>query len=268
MKKNFIALMTLTLLTSVGLLSGCDQIKQNNLFTDVSKTLAIEAVTSLNLVSSKRLLKQKSTEPSFDVEKLVNKTNALFDTKIIINEVNSDKEGYSSKQEIILEENNYVLYYNIQEFVENEDDEIETKKHYVGILINNEIEYNFKAFEKIEEENNELEKTLHFKLELENNTFINVKQEYEKEDNEEEISFKYSYIENGLEKETFKISKEIENDILEIKLKENNQEYKLSYFVKNNQEYLKVKHNKEKYLYKVIIDQETNIKSYQLVEAA
>ena len=35
-----------------------------------------------------------------------------------------------------------------------------------------------------------------------------------------------------------------------------------------NQEYLKVKYNKEKYLYKVILDQETNVKSYQLVEAA
>ena len=36
----------------------------------------------------------------------------------------------------------------------------------------------------------------------------------------------------------------------------------------DNQEYLKVKYNNEKYLYKVILDQETNVKSYLLVEAA
>lgn len=71
-----------------------------------------------------------------------------------------------------------------------------------------------------------------------------------------------------MQKETFKISREIENQDLEIKLKENNEEYKLSYFVKDNQEYLKVKYNNEKYLYKVIFDQETNVKSYLLVEAA
>ena len=234
MKKNFITLMSLTLFASIGLLSGCDEVKPNNLFTDVSKTLAVEAVSSLNLVSSRRLLKQKSTEPTFDVEKLVNRTNALFDTKIDINEVTSDKEEYSSKQEIILEANNYVLYYNIKESMEEEDGETETKKHYIGILIDNEIEYNFKASEEIEEE----------------------------------VSFKYSYVENGLQKESFKISREIENQDLEIKLKENNEEYKLSYFVKDNQEYLKVKYNNEKYLYKVILDQETNVKSYQLVEAA
>ena len=261
MKKNFITLMSLTLFASIGLLSGCDEVKPNNLFTDVSKTLAVEAVSSLNLVSSRRLLKQKSTEPTFDVEKLVNRTNALFDTKIDINEITSDKEEYSSKQEITLEANNYVLYYNIKESMEEEDGETETKKHYIGILINNEIEYNFKASEEIEEEENEFEKTLHFKLDLGNKSFISVKQEYEKENNEEEVSFKYSYVENGLQKESFKISREIENQDLEIKLKENNEEYKLSYFVKDNQEYLKV-------IYKVILDQETNVKSYQLVEAA
>ena len=113
-----------------------------------------------------------------------------------------------------------------------------------------------------------LKKTLHFKLDLGDKSFISVKQEYEKENNEEEVSFKYSYVENGLQKETFKISREIENQDLEIKLKENNEEYKLSYFVKDNQEYLKVKYNNEKYLYKVILDQETNVKSYLLVEAA
>ena len=252
MKKNFITLMSLTLFASIGLLSGCDEVKPNNLFTDVSKTLAVEAVSSLNLVSSRRLLKQKSTEPTFDVEKLVNRTNALFDTKIDINEVTSDKEEYSSKQEITLEANNYVLYYNIKESIEEDDGETETKKHYTGILIDNEIEYNFKASEEIEEEENEFEKTLHFKLDLGNKSFISVKQEYEKENNEEE----------------FKISREIENQDLEIKLKENNEEYKLSYFVKDDQEYLKVKYNNEKYLYKVILDQETNVKSYQLVEAA
>ena len=152
--------------------------------------------------------------------------------------------------------------------MEEEDGETETKKHYIGILIDNEIEYNFKAFEEIEEEENEFEKTLHFKLDLGNKSFISVKQEYEKENNEEEVSFKYSYVENGLQKESFKISREIENQDLEIKLKENNEEYKLSYFVKDNQEYLKVKYNNEKYLYKVILNQETNVKSYQLVEAA
>ena len=268
MRKNFLSLMSLTLFASIGLLSGCDEVKSNNLFTNVSKTLAVEAVSSLNLVPSRRLLKQKSTEPTFDVEKLVNRTNALFDTKIVINEVTSDKEEYSSKQEIALEANNYVLYYNIKESMEEEDGETETKKHYIGILIDNEIEYNFKASEEIEEEENEFEKTLHFKLDLGNKSFISVKQEYEKENNEEEVSFKYSYVENGLQKETFKISREIENQDLEIKLKENNEEYKLSYFVKDNQEYLKVKYNNEKYLYKVILDQETNVKSYLLVEAA
>lgn len=236
MRKNFLSLMSLTLFASIGLLSGCDEVKSNNLFTNVSKTLAVEAVSSLNLVPSRRLLKQKSTEPTFDVEKLVNRTNALFDTKIVINEVFSDNEEYSSKQEIALEANNYVLYYNIKE--------------------------------SMEEEEGEIEKTLHFKLDLGDKSFISVKQEYEKENNEEEVSFKYSYVENGLQKETFKISREIENQDLEIKLKENNEEYKLSYFVKDNQEYLKVKYNNEKYLYKVILDQETNVKSYLLVEAA
>ena len=243
--------MSLTLFASIGLLSGCDEVKSNNLFTNVSKTLAVEAVSSLNLVPSRRLLKQKSTEPTFDVEKLVNRTNALFDTKIVINEVTSDKEEYSSKQESM----------------EEEEGETEIKKHYVGILIDNEIEYNFKASEEIEEDD-EFEKTLHFKLDLGDKSFISVKQEYEKENNEEEVSFKYSYVENGLQKETFKISREIENQDLEIKLKENNEEYKLSYFVKDNQEYLKVKYNNEKFLYKVILDQETNVKSYLLVEAA
>ena len=268
MRKNFLSLVSLTLFASIGLLSGCNEVKSNNLFTDVSKTLAVEAVSSLNLVPSRRLLKQKSTEPTFDVEKLVNRTNALFDTKIVINEVTSDKEEYSSKQEIALEANNYVLYYNIKESMEEEEGETEIKKHYVGILIDNEIEYNFKASEEIEEEENEFEKTLHFKLDLGDKSFISVKQEYEKENNEEEVSFKYSYVENGLQKETFKISREIENQDLEIKLKENNEEYKLSYFVKDNQEYLKVKYNNEKFLYKVILDQETNVKSYLLVEAA
>ena len=258
MRKNFLSLMSLTLFASIGLLSGCDEVKSNNLFTNVSKTLAVEAVSSLNLVPSRRLLKQKSTEPTFDVEKLVNRTNALFDTKIVINEVTSDKEEYSSKQEIALEANNYVLYYNIKESMEEEEGETEIKKHYVGILIYNEIKYNFKASEEIEEDD-EFEKTLHFKLDLGDKSFISVKQEYEKENNEEEVSFKYSYVENGLQKETFKISREIENQDLEIKLKENNEEYKLSYFVKDNQEYLKVK---------VILDQETNVKSYLLVEAA
>ena len=258
MRKNFLSLMSLTLFASIGLLSGCDEVKSNNLFTNVSKTLAVEAVSSLNLVPSRRLLKQKSTEPTFDVEKLVNRTNALFDTKIVINEVTSDKEEYSSKQEIALEANNYVLYYNIKESMEEEEGETEIKKHYVGILIYNEIKYNFKASEEIEEDD-EFEKTLHFKLDLGDKSFISVKQEYEKENNEEEVSFKYSYVENGLQKETFKISREIENQDLEIKLKENNEEYKLSYFVKDNQEYLK---------YKVILDQETNVKSYLLVEAA
>lgn len=267
MRKNFLSLMSLTLFASIGLLSGCNEVKSNNLFTDVSKTLAVEAVSSLNIVPSRRLLKQKSTEPTFDVEKLVNRTNALFDTKIVINEVTSDKEEYSSKQEIALEANNYVLYYNIKESMEEEEGETEIKKHYVGILIYNEIKYNFKASEEIEEDD-EFEKTLHFKLDLGDKSFISVKQEYEKENNEEEVSFKYSYVENGLQKETFKISREIENQDLEIKLKENNEEYKLSYFVKDNQEYLKVKYNNEKYLYKVILDQETNVKSYLLVEAA
>ena len=267
MRKNFLSLVSLTLFASIGLLSGCNEVKSNNLFTDVSKTLAVEAVSSLNLVPSRRLLKQKSTEPTFDVEKLVNRTNALFDTKIVINEVTSDKEEYSSKQEIALEANNYVLYYNIKESMEEEEGETEIKKHYVGILIDNEIEYNFKASEEIEEDD-EFEKTLHFKLDLGDKSFISVKQEYEKENNEEEESFKYSYGENVLQKETFKISREIENQDLEIKLKENNEEYKLSYFVKDNQEYLKVKYNNEKYLYKVILDQETNVKSYLLVEAA
>ena len=246
MRKNFLSLVSLTLFASIGLLSGCDEVKSNNLFTNVSKTLAVEAVSSLNLV---------------------NRTNALFDTKIVINEVTSDKEEYSSKQEIALEANNYVLYYNIKESMEEEEGETEIKKHYVGILIYNEIKYNFKASEEIEEDD-EFEKTLHFKLDLGDKSFISVKQEYEKENNEEEVSFKYSYVENGLQKETFKISREIENQDLEIKLKENNEEYKLSYFVKDNQEYLKVKYNNEKYLYKVILDQETNVKSYLLVEAA
>ena len=262
MRKNFLSLVSLTLFASIGLLSGCNKVKSNNLFTDVSKTLAVEAVSSLNLVPSRRLLKQKSTEPTFDVEKLVNRTNALFDTKIVINEVTSDKEEYSSKQEIALEANNYVLYYNIKESMEEEEGETEIKKHYVGILIYNEIKYNFKASEEIEEDD-EFEKTLHFKLDLGDKSFISVKQEYEKENNEEEVSFKYSYVENGLQKETFKISREIENQDLEIKLKENNEEYKLSYFVKDNHKY-----NNEKYLYKVILDQETNVKSYLLVEAA
>lgn len=158
MRKNFLSLMSLTLFASIGLLSGCDEVKSNNLFTNVSKTLAVEAVSSLNLVPSRRLLKQKSTEPTFDVEKLVNRTNALFDTKIVINEVTSDKEEYSSKQEIALEANNYVLYYNIKESMEEEEGETEIKKHYVGILIYNEIKYNFKASEEIEEDD-EFEKT-------------------------------------------------------------------------------------------------------------
>ena len=215
MRKNFLSLMSLTLFASIGLLSGCDEVKSNNLFTNVSKTLAVEAVSSLNLVPSRRLLKQKSTEPTFDVEKLVNRTNALFDTKIVINEVTSDKEEYSSKQEIALEANNYVLYYNIKESMEEEEGETEIKKHYVGILIYNEIKYNFKASEEIEEDD-EFEKTLHFKLDLGDKSFISVKQEYEKEINEEEVSFKYSYVENGLQKETLKYLEKLKIKILKL----------------------------------------------------
>ena len=36
--------------------------------------------------------------------------------------------------------------------MEEEEGETEIKKHYVGILIDNEIKYNFKASEEIEED--------------------------------------------------------------------------------------------------------------------
>ena len=152
---------------------------------------------------------------------------------------------YSVKETISYKDFNnqevtYSLVYNVKEYEEKDDDEIEKYTLMDGYVLLEENEYSFRSLMKSEKEHDENEVERNFKINLENNSYIFVESSLENEGDETEEEYEYTYVENGRKKMEYSIEIEREGFKDSIEIEENDKEYEVKRISKDGKTYFLV----------------------------
>lgn len=243
MKKTIFAALGLTLFT---LLTGCDNLKQNNnstkaevSFENMYNYSAISGINMLNNIQSTTSLKKKQltdNEKQDIINNLKVVENMLDGNMIKSEEVVSDKEGYEKKYSITTTSLNniqkeYTFYYNETLLANEDDDEDEVNIKLSGLVIMDEIEYTMIGSKEVEDDESEMK----FKISLDEANYVVIEQELESNETE----FSYSQYQNN--KKVYETSIEFETDKdgkvefeFEEKTQENKTKLKYEFIIKKD----------------------------------
>lgn len=147
--------------------------------------------------------------------------------------IESDREGYLNLNIISFKDHEgnvhaFKLYYNdVTEKVEEDDDEIETKLSYTGLVVYNDNEYTFEFSSETEVEEDETEIETKLVIFTGENSYISIKNESENEKNEIEEEFSYKVVEDGKTILSYSVSNEFEDGKTKVKVKLNGETYKI-----------------------------------------
>lgn len=252
MKNKIVLLMSLLTLGSQ--LIGCNHSPSTKGTADLTskESLALEAVTSLNLLSTggmgKRLLKQAnptlSNEEEKEMEQLLPQLDLMLENgfsfkseKTAYNEAIGDVI-YANKEIISFNETSgekatYSLFYNEKEnVIEQDEDETETKSYIEGVVSFDESEFfSFSSILKTEKEEDEYEEKREFIVHKDEQSFVKVEQIYEMEGNEKETKFEYEYVKDGIKQTEYSFNFENEGTRSKIEYEFNNLEYELEKYI-------------------------------------
>ena len=242
MRKNLFTISLLSIVTlGVGVLTSCSNdtpstnlggveiplsSKKENTFqatTSVSLLNSITESSALSRASQLKLgkdFKNQETSTSTDFKEILPQLELMmnngFDIKSEIESVETTigDTTYGVKETISYKDFNYQevtysLVYNVKEYEEKDDDEIEKYTLMDGYVLLEENEYSFRSLMKSEEEHDENEVERNFKINLENNSYIFVESSIENEENETEEEYEYTYVENGRKKMEYSIEKKV-----------------------------------------------------------
>lgn len=194
--------------------------------TNKDKVVASYAITGVNIVSSNnqnlRLTNKlnQANDISFIDEfhkffYLVEDYLELNKTNITITTNNDNEYNYKmvvTVENIFNETEEYVMYYNENREIDDDEEE----KTMVGILIYNQITYNFKSEEEVESDESEI------KVIIYKNIYAN-RIEIEKEFESNEYQYEYTIYESN--KEIITIELEVEDNEMEFKIETNEDEH-------------------------------------------
>lgn len=240
-------------------------VKLSNQNIEKMSMQAISSIdASMSIMSSRAKL---SVAEEIDAIELMQKAEVLLASSLNIEEQEPTKEEYVLQYKVTYSDKEYIMYiqdYKVEE--EQEEDEQETTIKYHGVVAYDENEYPFTAKKSTETEENETEEEIEFELIYGENSKVTIENEYEVEGTETEESFKYTVIENGIKKDTYKVKKSLEDNKREMKIEKNGTVLKYRFYEEDSIEYLEVS-NKElntKVLYKKVVTEDTV--SYEIVE--
>ena len=270
MRKNLFTISLLSIVTlGVGVLTSCSNdtpstnlggveiplsSKKENTFqatTSVSLLNSITESSALRRASQLKLgkdFKNEETSTSTDFKEILPQLELMmnngFDIKSEIESVETTigDTTYSVKETISYKDFNnqevtYSLVYNVKEYEEKDDDEIEKYTLMDGYVLLEENEYSFRSLMKSEEEHDESEVERNFKINLENNSYIFVESSLENEGDETEEEYEYTYVENGRMKMEYSIEIEKEGFKDSIEIEENEKEYEVKRISKDGKTY-------------------------------
>lgn len=270
MRKNLFTISLLSIVTlGVGVLTSCSNdtpstnlggveiplsSKKENTFqatTSVSLLNSITESSALRRASQLKLgkdFKNEETSTSTDFKEILPQLELMmnngFDIKSEIESVETTigDTTYSVKETISYKDFNnqevtYSLVYNVKEYEEKDDDEIEKYTLMDGYVLLEENEYSFRSLMKSEEEHDESEVERNFKINLENNSYIFVESSLENEGDETEEEYEYTYVENGRKKMEYSIEIEKEGFKDSIEIEENEKEYEVKRISKDGKTY-------------------------------
>lgn len=147
--------------------------------------------------------------------------------------IESDRDEYLNLSIISFKDHEgivhtFKLYYNdVTEEVEEDDDEIETKLSYTGLVVYNDNEYTFEFSSETEVEEDETEIETKLVIFTGENSYISIKNESENEENETEEKFSYKVVEDGKTILSYSVSNEFEDGKTKVKVKLNGETYKI-----------------------------------------
>ena len=273
MRKNLFTISLLSIVAlGVGVLTSCSNdapstnlggveiplsSKKENTFqatTSVSLLNSITESSALSRASQLKLgkdFKNQESPTSTDFKEILPQLELMmnngFDIKSEIESVETTigDTTYSVKETISYKDFNnqevtYSLVYNVKEYEEKDDDEIEKYTLMDGYVLLEENEYSFRSLMKSEEEHDENEVERNFKINLENNSYIFVESSLENEGDETEEEYEYTYVENGRKKMEYSIEIEKEGFKDSIEIEENEKEYEVKRISKDGKTYFLV----------------------------
>ncbi|MGM9971080.1 MAG: hypothetical protein ACI35W_01565 [Anaeroplasmataceae bacterium] len=248
-----------------------------------NEKLAYSTTTAISMLDSDELMAATSIEEETVDTTTDNSTEYLPEIieqadLIITNDANfsfvsieSDREDYLNLNIISFNDyegatHTFKLYYNdVTEKVDTDDDEVETKISYTGLVVYNEMEYSFKFESKTEVEEDESEVKTKLVIYTGENSYISIKNECETEEDEIEEKFTYKVVENNETVVSYSISTEIENGETKVKVKINGETIKLEETIKDDKHYISFKDGKYEAFFERVKDENGKHK-HQLVE--
>ena len=288
MKKTLLLISLFTL--SLASFTSCALDNQQSSKVDSNNVLLLQAATGINMIKdvttfrNARSVETKNTalseEDTNKIKEILPTVDLLLDNKktfsSTLEEVNLEIEGniYQYKETISflntkLEEDSYLLYYNIVSTKEeNKENEIKEKTYIEGLAFkDSENYYKFFSKTKIEEENEDNEKEVEqkriFHISVNETSFIEIKEEYEIEENEVEQELKYTVVENDIETLSYSIEIENENNEEEIEIKYDGIKYEVKRTTINDETIYIVKYqdseSKVEATFKKVVDEEGNV---------
>lgn len=282
-------------LTSMLVLAGCGQTSGDKV-TNAKASFVKEAATSLSMYKNAiqpSILRRnaKRNASAADIEKeyenivrsyLPTVEAALIteDLYNIVSDVASDKAEYAQMYTVTYKDmnsvsNTFKLYFNETPKVETEnkdhddhdekDDFEEVESTLAGIAIFDETEYVIRGEKELEGDEMEMK----FEFQWAENSYIRIEQEIEKD----EVEFVYKLYEDDRKVYEYSLEIETEDGEKQLNLKEKTLSTKLKidfkFFVDNDVTFIKarVKEGDQKieFLFKKIVDSETNSITYELV---
>lgn len=270
MRKKLFTISLLSIVTlGVGVLTSCSNdtpstnlggveiplsSKKENTFQATTSVSLLNSITQSNALSRASQLKlgkdfkNQESPTSTDFKEILPQLELMmnngFDIKSEIESVETTigDTTYSVKETISYKDFNnqevaYSLVYNVKEYEEKDDDEIEKYTLMDGYVLLEENEYSFRSLMKSEEEHDENEVERNFKINLENNSYIFVESSLENEENETEEEYEYTYVENGRKKMEYSIEIEKEGFKDSIEIEENEKEYEVKRISKDGKTY-------------------------------
>ena len=259
MRKNLFTISLLSIVTlGVGVLTSCSNDTPSTNLGGVEIPLSskkentFQATTSVSLLNSitqsSALSRTQETSTNTDFKEILPQLELMmnngFDIKSEIESVETTigDTTYSVKETISYKDFNnqdvtYSLVYNVKEYEEKDDDEIEKYTLMDGYALLEENEYSFRSLMKSEEEHDENEVERNFKINLENNSYIFVESSLENEGDETEEEYEYTYVENGRKKMEYSIEIEKEGFKDSIEIEENEKEYEVKRISKDGKTY-------------------------------
>lgn len=267
MKKRFLFILVFALTLSV---VAC---KKNNLKKDflnsnfnLQKLLSAEVLNDTLNEPVEPTNPEEPVEPTED-EILINTYLTLFNSyksraQTTVTQEESDKLEYSVKYVVkfntLTSSNDYVIYLNVTD-IEEDDDEIEEELR--GLVVIGELEYEVIGEREVEDDEVELELI----IKLDSNNYILIKEEKE----DDELELEYTIIKDGVKVLEFALEVEDDGEIKIVeknnqsvqiyKLKEKNNMITINHFTNNEINTFIISKEADKF---IIVDKKIEINKY------